>query len=256
MKYLFITALAACISTGAFAQEKKEATIKIVINDNGKERIIEKKFSDLDKADAEIKKLSDSLDITINASGGKKKIIRMDVNKSRSRMSDQPGNVIIEKIEGGVEGGADKRVIIRRGGPGMAPEAQENVMIFRGEGGPEGLRKEFNIELDGPKAGPGMRMKGLKKLMQEKGSKTIQGLSGKQNQPFNGKLNVRFHAPEKGNVTIAVTDVNGKEIATESVKDFQGDYLGQIDLKKASAGIYFLRVTQGNDGAVRRVEVK
>jgi hypothetical protein len=40
------------------------------------------------------------------------------------------------------------------------------------------------------------------------------------------------------------------------VKDFQGDYLGQIDLKKAGAGVYFLRVTQGNDGAVRRVEVK
>ena len=69
-------------------------------------------------------------------------------------------------------------------------------------------------------------------------------------------INVDFNAPEKGNVTIAVTDVNGKEIATESVKDFQGDYLGQIDLKKAGAGVYFLRVTQGNDGAVRRVEVK
>jgi hypothetical protein len=27
-------------------------------------------------------------------------------------------------------------------------------------------------------------------------------------------------------------------------------------LKKAGAGVYFLRVTQGNDGAVRRVEVK
>ena len=105
----------------------------------------------------------------------------------------------------------------------------------------------------------GMKLKGLKKLKElgkEKGSKTIQGLSGKQNQPFNGKINVRFTAPTKGNVTIAVSDVNGKEIATETVKDFQGDYLGQIDLKKATAGIYFLRVTQGNDGAVRRVEVK
>ena len=261
MKYLFITALAACISTGAFAQEKKEATIKIVINDNGKERVIEKKFSDLDKVDAEIKKLSDSLDITINASGGKKKIIRMDVNKSHSRMSDQPGNVIIEKIEGGAEGGADKRVIIRRGGAGMAmapaaPGGEPNVMIFRGEGGPEGLEKEFNIQLDGPMGGPGKRLKGLQKMMKEKGSKTIQGLSGKQNQPFNGKINVRFTAPTKGNVTIAVSDVNGKEIASETVKDFQGDYLGQIDLKKAGAGVYFLRVTQGNDGAVRRVEVK
>ena len=39
MTYLFITALAACISTAAFAQEKKEATVKIIINENGKERI-------------------------------------------------------------------------------------------------------------------------------------------------------------------------------------------------------------------------
>jgi hypothetical protein len=137
-----------------------------------------------------------------------------------------------------------------------APGSEPNVMIFRGEGSPEGMHKEFNIQLDGPIGGPGMKMKGLKKMMQENGSKTIQGLSGKQNQPFNGKLNVRFKAPTKGNVTIAVSDVNGKEIATETVKDFQGDYLGQIDLKKAGTGVYFLRVTQGNDGAVRRVEVK
>ncbi|MFZ9145332.1 MAG: T9SS type A sorting domain-containing protein [Aquirufa sp.] len=258
MKYLFVTALAVCLSTSAFAQEKQEATVKILINENGKERIIEKKFTDLAKADAEVQKLNDSLQITVTNSGGKKKIIRMDVNKSHSRTSDQPGNVIIEKIEGGAEGGADKRVIIRRGGPGMAlaPEAQENVMIFRGEGGPEGMHKEFDIQLDGPMGRPGMRMKKLKKWAEEKGSKTIQGLSGKQNQPFNGKLNVRFKAPTKGNVTIAVSDVNGKEIATETVKDFQGDYFGQIDLKKAGAGVYFLRVTQGNDGAVRRVEVK
>ncbi len=267
MKYLFITALAACISTSAFAQEKKEATIKIVINENGNERIIEKKFSDLDQADAELKKMSDSLGFNVTTSGGKKKIVRVDVNKSHSRMSDQPGTITEERIIGGAEGGADKRVIIRRGGPGMAmapgaPGAHggdANVMIFRGEGGPEGVEKEFNIQLDGPMGGPGMKLKGLKKLKelgQDKGSKTIQGLSGKQNQPFNGKINVRFTAPTKGNVTIAVSDVNGKEIATETVKDFQGDYLGQIDLKKAAAGVYFLRVTQGNDGAVRRVEVK
>ena len=259
MKYLFITALAVCMSTTAFAQEKKEATVKIVINENGKESVIEKKFSDLDKADAEAKKLSDSLEITVNTSGGKRKIIRMDVNKSHSTISDQTGNVIIERIEGGKEGGPDKRVIIRKVGPGMAPGAhgqEPKVMIFRGKGGPEGMHKEFDIQLDGPMGRPGMRMKKLKKWAEEKGSKTIQGLSGKQNQPFNGKLNVRFKASSKGNVTIAVSDVNGKEIATETVKDFQGDYLGQIDLKKASAGIYFLRVTQGNDGAVRRIEVK
>lgn len=252
MKYLFTTALAICISAAAFAQEKQEATVKIVVIENGKERIIEKKFSDSDKADAEVKKFSDSLEINVNAASGKRKIIRMDVNKSHSRMSDQPGNVIIERIEGGAEGGPDKRVIIRRGGPGMAPDNE--IMTFLGKQSP--MPNQFNIELDDPMGRPGMKMKGMRKMMQEKGSKTIQGLSGKQNQPFNGKLNVRFNAPSKGNVSIAVSDVNGKEIATETVKDFQGNYLGQIDLKKAATGVYFLRVTQGNDGAVRRVEIK
>ncbi|MEY2794281.1 MAG: hypothetical protein RJA76_2273, partial [Bacteroidota bacterium] len=72
---------------------------------------------------------------------------------------------------------------------------------------------------------------------------------------FNGKFNIHFKAPEKGTVTIAVTDLNGKELAAEQIKDFQGDYLGQIDIKKSAKGVYFIRVTQGNDGAVRRVKV-
>jgi hypothetical protein len=90
---------------------------------------------------------------------------------------------------------------------------------------------------------------------QKNGSKTIHGLISYPNKPFNGKLNVRFKAPEKGIVTISVTDVNGKEIASEQIKDFSGLYLGQIDVKKSGAGVYFVRVTQSNDGAVRRVQV-
>ena len=102
------------------------------------------------------------------------------------------------------------------------------------------------------------RMGGKNKMEfenQKNGSKTIIGLISYPNKPFNGKLNVRFKAPEKGNVTISVTDVNGKEIASEQIKDFSGLYLGQIDVKKSGAGVYFVRVTQSNDGAVRRVQV-
>lgn len=264
MKYLFITALVACISSAAMAQEKKEATVKIVINENGKERIIEKKFSDLDQADTEIKKLSDSLDIHISSSGGKKKIVRVDVNKSHSRMSDQPGKIIIENIEGDSQGGPDKRVIIRRGGPGMAPHApgapdmhekDANVMIFRGEGGPEGIKKEFNIQLDGPGMGRREFKRIHKGMLADQGSKTIHGLKATPNKPFNGKISVKFNAPEKGNVNISILDVNGKELANEQIKDFQGDYLGQVDIKKAGAGVYFIRVSQGVDGAVRRIKV-
>ncbi|MCY7349863.1 MAG: T9SS type A sorting domain-containing protein [Cytophagaceae bacterium] len=88
-------------------------------------------------------------------------------------------------------------------------------------------------------------------------SRTVKALSAYPNQPFNGRLNVTFQTPEKGDVTIAVTDVAGKEVARERVKDFSGKYVGQIDLKKgADKGTYFLTVTQGNDGTVKRIVIE
>lgn len=264
MKYIFITALAACISTAAFAQVKKEATVKIVINENGKERVIEKKISDLNQAAEELKIMSDSLGIDVTSSGGKKKIVRVDVNKNHSRMANHPGNIIIGKMEGESEDGPNKRVIIRRVGPGMATHAPDalgfhgkepNVMIFRGEGGSEGMPKEFNIELDGPDMARREFKRIHKGMLADQASKTIHGLKATPNKPFNGKISVKFNAPEKGNANISIIDVNGKELANEQIKDFQGDYLGQVDIKKAGAGVYFIRVSQGTDGAVRRIKV-
>ena len=88
-------------------------------------------------------------------------------------------------------------------------------------------------------------------------SSTVRGLNVYPNRPFNQTLNLRFTAPAKGDVTILVTDVKGHEVAKETVKDFEGDYVGQITLsKKAEKGTYFVTVTQGEDGTVRRVAVE
>jgi hypothetical protein len=88
-------------------------------------------------------------------------------------------------------------------------------------------------------------------------STTIKGLNAYPNNPFNNTLNVRFSAPEKGEVTITVTDVTGKEVGKEKIKDFSGDYVGQISLKsKTEKGTLFVTVTQGEDGTVKRVLIK
>jgi len=282
MKYLFISALLSVCTVQAWAQqEKKEATVKIVIIENGKEKVIERKFSDIDQADKEIKKLSDSLDVNISTSNGKNKIVRVDVNKSIGKTLRGP--------EGGPQGPVQRRMRILRDGNGP-----KDIMIFKGEKGKEGeiiledikggehQNFEIQIDNDGP-AGPrilggpmplngrlaprmngrmGVQMKAFHKKrkdfmekQKQQASKTVKGLFAYPNKPFNGKLNIRFDAPEKGNVSIGITDVNGKEIAAEQLKDFQGVYLGQIDLKKAGPGVYFIRVSQGNDGAVRRVKI-
>ena len=289
MKNLLLTALIALLGISSFAQEaKKEATIKIVVIENGKEKVIERKYSDIQKADAEIKKLSDSLDLKISTSGGKNKIVRIEVNKDDRRgggpqlmmregkelmiREGKELNIITEDFKGdlGPGGPGAGRMIIRRMNKGGNPA---DVLILRDNDSINpnmGPRRNFDMQghppigkfMKGRKTMRGGmafgRMGGRNKMKiehQKNGSKTINGLISYPNKPFNGKLNVRFKAPEKGNVTISVTDVNGKEIASEQIKDFSGLYLGQIDVKKSGAGVYFVRVTQSNDGAVRRVQV-
>jgi len=281
MKNLLLTSLITLLGISSFAQEaKKEATIKIVVIENGKEKVIERKYSDIKKADAEIQKLSDSLDLKISTGGGKNKIVRIEVNKDDRRgggpqfkgPEGKELNIITEDFKGDLRPGGPGagRMIIRRMNKGGNPA---DVLILRDNDSSKtnmGPRRNFDMQgpprfgnfMEGRKRMRGAmafgRMGGRNKMgfeNQLNGSKTINGLISYPNKPFNGKLNVRFKAPEKGNVTISVTDVNGKEIASEQIKDFSGLYLGQIDVKKSGAGVYFVRVTQSNDGAVRRVQV-
>jgi len=288
MKNLLLTSLITLLGFSSFAQEaKKEATIKIVVIENGKEKVIERKYSDIKKADAEIQKLSDSLDLKISTSGGKNKIVRIEVNKDDRRGGPQlmiregkeleiregkELNISTEDFKGDLRPGGPGagRMIIRRMNKGGNPA---DVLILRDNDSSKtnmGPRRNFDMQgpppferfMEGRKRMKGAmafgRMGGRNKMgfeNQLNGSKTINGLISYPNKPFNGKLNVRFKAPEKGNITISVTDVNGKEIASEQIKDFSGLYLGQIDVKKSGPGVYFVRVTQSNDGAVRRVKV-
>jgi hypothetical protein len=284
MKSLLLTSLLTLLGISSFAQDsKKEATVKIIVLENGKEKVIERRFSDLKKADAEIQKLSDSLDLKISTSGNTNKIIRVEVNKNdRSgrgpqfkEQEDKDLHIITEDINGDLGQGGHRggRMIIRRMNKGGNPE---DVLILRGHDSINpNMGQRRNFDMQGPPPfgnfmGARKRMRGamafrgmnggmgINKMAVENqinGSKTIKGLNSYPNKPFDGKLNVRFNAPEKGNVTISVSDVNGKEISSEQIKDFSGLFLGQIDVKKSGAGVYFVRVTQSNDGAVRRIQV-
>ncbi|GAB3247458.1 hypothetical protein GCM10027347_03080 [Larkinella harenae] len=91
----------------------------------------------------------------------------------------------------------------------------------------------------------------------EEGSKasTIRNLQVYPNNPETSQLNVRFSAPVKGDVQIRVTTPDGKEVAKKSVKDFSGNYAGQIDIDKKAKGVYFINVTQNDDGAVKRIVI-
>lgn len=82
---------------------------------------------------------------------------------------------------------------------------------------------------------------------------TIRGLDAYPNNPDRDQLNVRFSAPAKGDVSIIITNTKGKEVAKRDIKDFSGEFVGQIDLGKKAQGTYFITVTQNEDGAVKRI---
>ena len=84
---------------------------------------------------------------------------------------------------------------------------------------------------------------------------TIRGLDAYPNNPDRDQLNVRFTAPSKGDVSIMVTNAKGKEVTRRDLKDFSGEFVGQINLGRKAQGTYFITVTQNEDGAVKRVLV-
>ncbi|MFD2938124.1 T9SS type A sorting domain-containing protein [Spirosoma flavum] len=85
---------------------------------------------------------------------------------------------------------------------------------------------------------------------------TIRGLDAYPNNPVQEQLNIRFTAPAKGDVSIVVTNPKGKEVAKRDIKDFSGEFVGQIDLGKKPQGAYFITVTQNEDGAVKRIVIE
>ena len=231
---LFIAFALAC-GTAMAQVEKNENRVRIVVNENGKKKVIERTFSDEADLDKEVKLLED----TLNSKTSQKKIITVDVRKSKGLLSGNDKDIKILNFRGATDGSKDMIIV--------TPDAPEMPGHPDIPGAPM------------PPRGPRKMMRPLQDLhlnmLEGQVSETIQKLHIKPNAPFNGKLNVHFTAPNKGNVVISVSDLNGKELASEQIKDFQGDYLGQIDIKKAAKGVYFIRVVQGEDGAVRRVKV-
>lgn len=86
-------------------------------------------------------------------------------------------------------------------------------------------------------------------------SASIRSLSAYSNNPADDVLNLRFSVPQKGNVTVTVTDTKGKEVGKKEIHEFEGEYVGQIELKKNTKGTLFVTVVQNEDGAVKRVVI-
>lgn len=259
------------VSVFSFAQDKKEKKdklrIKVEQEIDGKNKVYEKTIdaSNLSakERDEIIQKYQDSL---MTANKGKSHRIKIEVEDessredhfSRKREGDRLDERRIEREESYVfDDDNDSHVIIK---------GRPKVRVYRRGGGDgeefesDDFMKEFRWEMDGLKdnlktLGKDFKMdfRSFDPFDSGASSKTIKGLDAFPNKPNTETLNVRFNAPEKGNVTIKVLDVKGNTVATEELKDFSGDYIGQLKLGKTPKGTLFVMVSQGEDAAMKRL---
>ena len=279
MKNIITTALMLTIGMSAMAQknisqniEEKDGKLKIHVesSQDGKKEVFEKTYNVKDMSSEAkeqlINRITDSL-WTSSGEGNRKQIrIKVDRNgdnaNSNSDDNDMPFSL------NSPNGKTKKRVEIYKDGKKIEKDSDGNfsddMTIFFKDFGKDMENKFKNFDHKEMFSSMEPMMKDLKfkfdgdmkdfDFLNE--SKTVKALKIYPNKPFDNKLNLKFYAPEKGDVSVIVTDLNGKEVGSQKFKDFQGDFMGQVDLKKNVKGTLFVTVTQGQDGTAKRVVVE
>jgi len=74
--------------------------------------------------------------------------------------------------------------------------------------------------------------------------------------PSHGKFSLSFHLDKKGEVTVKVMDILGKEVYQEKILDFDGIYDNQLDLTGNEKGIYVLQIIQNKKTLSRKILIE
>lgn len=235
------------VSLAQNKSNKNDSKVRIKVEKeiDGKKEVYERSFDASNMSTSEknemISKIQDSL---LADSKGKNHKLKIEVDEGDGRS--------VNDFHFESEDNNDDNIMIER---------SPRVRIFK-DGDGDDFMKEFRIEMDdlGNKISRSFRdMPRFNfedtQVFPNSSSKTIKDLNVYPNKPKTETLNVRFYAPEKGNVNIKVMDTKGTIIAKEEVKDFSGEFVGQISIPK-SEGVVFVMVTQGEDGLVKRVVLK
>lgn len=208
-------------------ETKEDRQITVIMDDEKSGKIIEKRIVNGDTVSVNIRELP---------AGGPMRILRGGEDSPRVMIFKDKEMEDVEEFSWNDEEG--------------------NHFKFRGERPMRGdfpkIRKEFRELME---KHHGKMGEGFPPMMRGMESETIEGLMVHPNSPNDGKLNVQFHTEEKGNVVIAVMDINGKELSKSEIKDFEGHYFGQINVKSTDKGVYFVRVIQNGDGLIRRIKI-
>ena len=74
--------------------------------------------------------------------------------------------------------------------------------------------------------------------------------------PNNGKFNLAFSLPKKGNTDITIFNIEGKTIYSEKLTNFSGNYDKEIDISQNPKGNYFIKIAQGSASQVKKIVIE
>lgn len=92
----------------------------------------------------------------------------------------------------------------------------------------------------------------LGEMPAETGIKSVQVFT---NMPDTFILNLKFYAPSQGDVKIVVVDVNGVVVEKTEIKQFKGEYVGQLKLPKDTKGIHFVMISQNDEAISKKIRI-
>jgi hypothetical protein len=279
MKNIITTALMLTFGMSAMAQksisqniDEKDGKLRIHVesSENGKKEVFERNYDvkgmSQDDKDKLINRVTDSLWTTSGDAEGSRKQIRIKVDRNEDRRMDSDDDRPFSLNS--PQGKSKKKMYIYKDGKKIEKDldgdSNDDLTIFFKDFGNDMEKKFKNFDekkmfssiepmMKNFQGNFNLDMKDFDFLNE---SKTVKALKIYPNKPFDNKLNLKFHAPEKGDVNVIVTDINGKEVGSQKFKDFQGDFMGQVDLKKNVKGTVFVTVTQGEDGTAKRVVIE
>jgi len=227
--------LAAAVALGsihaATAQtgEKKQATVHIkkVENINGVEKVTDTTYTTIDPT-AMMSIVSDDgtmqqdMIIINGPADGKKKTAEQTINETMEKMGIDPSDpkvkrtVVVNEVhtDDGKASAITKTVMIKVDLTDASEQDQKR------------LSSDNKLEVDNMVFYP---------------------------NPSNGKFNLKFSQKQKGDATVSVYNTSGRQVYTESLAGFSGDYNKSIDISGNEKGVYFVKVEQGRHAMVKKI---
>ena len=242
--------------------EKKQATVRIkkVENINGVEKITDTTFTTTDPSVIQLEDGKDVQFINIQHTGD---------NKEKKMFVTSSGHIITTdnsemntRIEIKTDGEMDEEIQKAFKEAGVHPKdgkGSEKMMIITEdiEGGEDGKKERKTTKIVMIKMNiiePSSEdMKRLSTQIGKADNKLEMEEMKMFPNPHDGKFNLSFNLKNKGDAKVSIFTIEGKEIYSEKLPSFSGNYNKDIDISNNQKGVYFVKIEQGSHSQVKKV---